>query len=182
MLENHQVYLFESERLGFRYWEIEDSVFYISLCQNSDVMKFFPKLLSDQDAVGEMFYLDDQLRDNGYGSWAVEEKLTKTLIGTIGIQKVPFEAFFTPAMEIGWRIATKYWKQGFAIEGAERVLLYMKQANLGNKLVSFTAKNNISSQAVMKKLKMSYVSEFNHPKLDKDHPLSVHILYEKYLQ
>lgn len=172
-------YLFESERLGFRYWEMEDREFYSDLCQNPSVMEFFPKCLSAEESYGEMLYLDDQLRSKGYGFWAGELKTTKELIGDIGIQNVPFDSFFTPAIEIGWRIHKDFWRQGFAYEGATRVLQYAQEKYLTNKIVSFTAKQNIPSQAVMKKLEMTYVGEFNHPRLEEDHPLCVHVLYEK---
>ena len=181
MFSNNTKYLFESERLGFRYWEDEDSEFYTALCQDKKVMEFFPHIPSVLEARGEMFYIDDKLRTNGYGFWAVELKENHQLIGDIGIQEVPFESFFTSSFEIGWRIAPKYWRQGFATEGASRVLEYSLEQNITNKIVSYTAKQNIPSQALMQKLEMTYVGEFNHPHLEEDHPLSVHILYEKKL-
>ena len=178
---NNTKYLFESERLGFRYWEDEDCEFYTTLCQDKKVMEFFPHIPSELEARGEMFYIDDKLRTAGYGFWAVELKETQQLIGDIGMQKVPFESFFTPAFEIGWRVAQKYWRQGLATEGASCILEYALEKNITNKIVSYTAKQNIPSQALMQKLEMTYVGEFNHPHLEEDHPLSVHILYEKKL-
>ncbi len=182
MLINNTKYLFESERLGFRYWEDEDSDFYTSLCQDKKVMEFFPHIPSVSEAKGEMFYIDDKLRTAGFGFWAVELKETQELVGDIGMQKVPFESFFTPAFEIGWRVAHKYWRQGFAKEGASRILEYALEKNITNKIISYTAKQNIPSQILMQKLEMIYLGEFNHPHLDEDHPLAKHLLYEKTIQ
>ena len=179
---NNTKYLFESERLGFRYWEDEDSEFYTALCQDKKVMEFFPHIPSVSEAKGEMFYIDDKLRTAGFGFWAVELKETQELVGDIGMQKVPFESFFTPAFEIGWRVAHKYWRQGFAKEGASRILEYALEKNITNKIISYTAKQNIPSQILMQKLEMIYLGEFNHPHLDEDHPLAKHLLYEKTIQ
>ncbi|MGL5956344.1 MAG: GNAT family N-acetyltransferase, partial [Brevinema sp.] len=60
-------YLFESKRLGFRCWNPEDSVFYTQLSQDPDVMKFFPKILSAEEAFGEMLYLNEKILKEGFG-------------------------------------------------------------------------------------------------------------------
>ena len=39
-------------------------------------------------------------------------------IGFIGLQPIPFEAHFTPAVEVGWRLARGHWGRGYAPEGA----------------------------------------------------------------
>lgn len=46
-------------------------------------------------------------------------------------------------------------------------------------IVSFTAKSNWRSIAVMKRLNMTYTQEddFDHPMLPSKHPLARHILY-----
>ena len=46
-------------------------------------------------------------------------------------------------------------------------------------IVSFTAMVNKPSINVMKKIGMTHDSkdDFQHPKLDKNHPLSLHVLY-----
>jgi len=85
---------------------------------------------------------------------------------------------FSPCIEIGWRLAKEYWHQGYATEGAHAILDYaFNNLNL-DKVVSFTAKSNTPSEAVMKKIGMVKIQEFQHPKLPEDHPLCWHVLYE----
>ena len=45
----------------------------------------------------------------GFGFWAAENLDDHQLMGFIGIQQVPYETEFTPAVEIGWRLAVDYW-------------------------------------------------------------------------
>ncbi len=61
-----------------------------------------------------------KLANNGYGWWVVEVRGGAPFAGVIALQEVPFEAAFTPAYEIGWRLAFEHWGKGYATEGARR--------------------------------------------------------------
>ena len=61
---------------------------------------------------------------HGFGFFAVELRDTGELIGMVGLSHVPFEAHFTPCVEIGWRIAAAHWNRGLATEGARECLRY----------------------------------------------------------
>ncbi len=43
-------------------------------------------------------------------------------LGFIGLNIPGFEAEFTPCVEIGWRLTSKYWGQGLATEGAKAMI------------------------------------------------------------
>ena len=45
-------------------------------------------------------------------------------------------------------------------------------------VIQIRCKNNKKSQKVMETIKMRKITEFQHPVLDIDHPLSWHVLYE----
>ena len=68
--------------------------------------------------------------------------------------------------------------KGYATEAAQAVLhLAFRRLKL-QKIVSFTALENLKSEGLMRKIGMRKVNEFQHPALAKDHPLSWHVLYE----
>ena len=48
-----------------------------------------------------------------------------------------------------------------------------------DEIISFTAKQNIKSQEVMKRIgmKRDEQRDFFHPKIPKDHPLAFHVFY-----
>jgi hypothetical protein len=73
------------------------------------VMEFFPKPLIRSESDASMAGIRAFLLDHGYGLYAAEEKSTGAFLGFIGLSRVPFEAPFTPATEIGWRLARTAW-------------------------------------------------------------------------
>jgi RimJ/RimL family protein N-acetyltransferase len=82
-------------------------------------------------------------------------------------------------VEIGWRLATRFWNQGLATEGARAVLRF-GFVTLGlEEIVSFTTTDNLASRRVMEKIGMRRdpADEFDHPGLGEGHPLRRHVLY-----
>ena len=90
-----------------------------------------------------------------------------------------FKAHFTPAVEIGWRLARDCWGRGYATEGAQAVLTFaFGRLNLAE-IVSFTADSNVRSQAVMERLGMTHkpADDFDHPMIAAGSPVRRHVLY-----
>src|SRR5260370_18472623 len=52
---------------------------------------------------------------HGFGLWALEVPDEEVLVGAAGLHVVPFSASF-PSIEIGWRLARRYWGQAYAIQ------------------------------------------------------------------
>jgi len=90
-----------------------------------------------------------------------------------------FAAHFTPAVEIGWRLARSAKGQGYATEAAKASLAFgFEQAGIGE-IVSFTSTANSRSQAVLRRLGMTRnpADDFDHPDLAQGHPLRRNVLY-----
>ncbi|MGM0896474.1 MAG: GNAT family N-acetyltransferase [Bacillota bacterium] len=172
-------YLFESERLGFRRWKTSDRAPFAALNANPDVMEFFPKTLSRAESDALVDRIEAHFEEKGYGLWAVERKEDDAFIGFIGLLDVNFDAGFPGAAEIGWRLDQKYWKQGYATEGAKACLAYAFD-ELGKKeIYSFTSTVNTPSEIVMKRIGMEKVGEFDHPRVPEGSLLKRHVLYRK---
>jgi RimJ/RimL family protein N-acetyltransferase len=114
-----------------------------------------------------------------FGLYAVELKNTGEMIGFLGLMIPPFEVHFTPAIEIGWRLSSTHWNQGYATEGAKAVLHYAITFLNLPEVVSFTAVNNLASRRVMEKIGLQHNTkdDFDHPKLEQNSPLRRHVLY-----
>ena len=54
---------------------------------------------------------------HGFGLEAAFLSATGTFAGFIGLLRAEFDARFTPAVEISWRLAPEFWGQGLAPEG-----------------------------------------------------------------
>jgi RimJ/RimL family protein N-acetyltransferase len=119
------------------------------------------------------------MSERGWGLWAAEITATGAFAGFVGLNPATFEAPFTPAVEVGWRLARAYWDRGLATEAALVVLDYgFEQLGL-DEIVSFTSTTNLRSQRVMEKLGMCHdpADDFDHPGLPKGHHLRRHVLY-----
>jgi RimJ/RimL family protein N-acetyltransferase len=95
----------------------------------------------------------------------------------VGIKPAPFEAAFTPAVEIGWRIVPRIQRQGLAEEAARLALAYGFGPARLDRIVAWTPPANEPSWRLMEKLAMRRVSRFDHPRLPEGHALRPHLLY-----
>jgi RimJ/RimL family protein N-acetyltransferase len=97
----------------------------------------------------------------------------------VGLSVPRFEAHFTPAVEIGWRLAQEHWGQGYATEGARSVLAFGFDELGLDEIVSFTTVANQRSKRVMERIGMTRdpADDFAHPLLEPGHRLRPHVLY-----
>ena len=154
-------------RLLLRPWRDADYPPFAALNADAEVMRHFPQVLpgrrSDELADRLRAHVDEQ----GWGLWATEVIGGAAFIGFVGLQPVPFDAPFTPAVEVGWRLARAHWGRGYAPEAA-RAAAGFAFAELGlSELVSMTVPANLASQRVMQKLGMTHdpADDFDHPRL-----------------
>jgi RimJ/RimL family protein N-acetyltransferase len=142
-------------------------------------MEHFPELLSRRQSDELVEKIEDGFGANGFGLWALAVRETGEFIGFTGLAVPEFEAYFTPAVEIGWRLAHSAWGNGYATEAGEAALSFgFGEAGLGE-VVSFTTVDNRRSRAVMERLGMSRdpADDFAHPSLPAGHPQRPHVLY-----
>ena len=164
-------------RLALRAWRDGDRDLFAALNADPVVMKWFPAALSRAESDLLVDVIEQGMAERGWGLWAVEVVGTGAFIGFVGLTPVPFDADFTPAVEVGWRLARAHWGHGYASEAARAALGY-SFGRLGlARVVSFTAVGNRRSQAVMRRIGMTCVGEFDHPRVPMESPLRRHVLY-----
>lgn len=170
----------ETERLILRTWKEEDVQDYYEINLDPKVIEFLLGSLTVDECRVFVEKMNKQFDEKGYTLFAVELKETGELLGFIGLNYTDFKSDFTPCVEIGWRLSSKYWGQGLATEGALASLKYAFEKCGLDKIISFTAVGNEKSVRVMEKIGMTRVvdGDFAHPKLPLDHRLSKHIRYE----
>jgi len=92
---------------------------------------------------------------HGAGWWAVEEKATGRLVGSVG-------AFFredSTVMELGWNTYRAFWGQGFATEAAAAALHHAFESRREPTVRAVIASSNESSLRVAKRLGLTYEAE-----------------------
>ncbi|GAA4281633.1 GNAT family N-acetyltransferase [Gaetbulibacter aestuarii] len=158
-------YLFTSERLGFREWTLDDLDDFAAMNADPEVMAHFPKPLTREESEEFINRLQKHYKTYGHCYYAAEIKDTGERIGFIGLAYQTFNSQFTPATDIGWRLKRSAWGKGYATEGAQRCLeLAFQDLHLKQIFATCTIQNNRSEQ-VMKKIGMTRLAEFKHPKL-----------------
>ncbi len=167
----------ETERLILRNWEKNDIFPFIEMCADPKVMEFLSAPLSAEESRSTAGRIRTHFKKYGFGLYAVEKRESKKFIGFIGFMIPNFEHYFTPCVEIGWRIQSDEWNQGFATEGAMACLQFGFSELGFKKIHSFTSVRNLASQRVMQKIGLIKKETFYHPMLPPDHSLSEHILY-----
>lgn len=141
-------------------------------------MEHFPGTLTRRQSDELVDRIEVGFAENGFFLWAVEVRASGEFIGFAGLAAPGFEAHFTPAVEIGWRLARSAWGHGYATEAARAALDFGFEDGL-DEIVSLTTVANRRSRAVMERLGMSHdaADDFEHPSLPPGHPQRPHVLY-----
>lgn len=166
-------------RLLLRPWRDDHADAFAAMFADPAVMEFLTPV-QDRAAIDAIIgRVRAHFAEHGFGWWAAELKENGAFIGFIGLSHIPFEAHFTPAVEVGWRLASAHWGRGYATEGA-RASLEAGFTQLGlDEIVSITVPANARSRRVMERIGMTRdpADDFDHPRLADGDPLRRHVLY-----
>jgi len=166
-----------SERLILRPWRDEDLDPLFAINGDPESMRYFAATMNRAESDAWAARMRVHFAEHGWGLWVVEEAATGDFVGVVGLMTIPWQADFTPAVEIGWRIAPVFRRQGYAEEAA-RAALGFGFATLGlQNIVAFTVPGNTASWMLMEKLGMTAAGEFEHPRLPEGHHYRRHLLY-----
>lgn len=167
------------ERVLLRDWRDEDLPAWAAMNADPEVRRYFPGVLTAEQADGEAERIRAHGAREGFTFWALEIPGVADFAGFVGLLRTSIEAHFTPCVEIGWRLATPCWGKGYASEAAQLALDYGFDTLGLDEIVAMTTLTNLPSQAVMQRLGMRrrVEDDFHHPRLAEDHPLRRHLLY-----
>ncbi|HZU60393.1 MAG TPA: GNAT family N-acetyltransferase, partial [Solirubrobacteraceae bacterium] len=154
-----------TDRLVLRHWVDADLAPFAELNADPEVMRYFPAVLTRAQSDELAATIRSQLENQGWGLWAVEVPALTPFIGFVGLNPVSFRAHFTPAVEVGWRLARAHWGQGYATEAARAALAFAFNQLGCQSVVSMTATTNDRSIRVMERLGMVHdpADDFDHP-------------------
>ncbi len=180
-----------TDRLLLRRWREADREPFAAMGTDPAVMRFFPALLTRSESDALAARADSLFEQHGYGLWALEHASSGEFIGFTGLAPMPAGVPGSGGVEVGWRLAREFWGQGFATEAARAALRFaFGQPGLGlgevlggvlgevlGEVHSITAVINLPSRAVMERLGMTLIDEFEHPRVALGSPLRPHVHY-----
>jgi RimJ/RimL family protein N-acetyltransferase len=88
---------------------------------------------------------------HGFCRWAVDD-LDGKLVGYAGVMPIPANFPVAPGFDIGWRLVRSAWGRGLASEAAAAALEDVFARTDLVEVLSYTAPDNMRSQAVMQRL------------------------------
>jgi len=169
----------ETPRLILRPWRDRDREPFARMSTDPQVMAHLLPFASPEAVDAWIDRQQAHLRTHGCCFWAVESKVDGAFLGAAGLLRVGYDAHFTPAVEVGWRLDRRFWGQGYAPEAAARAIRFGFEHLALQEIVANTVPANRNSRRVMEKLGMSHTAadDFDHPLVPIEHPLRRQLLY-----
>lgn len=111
----------ESKRLIFRSFELTDSLAYMKLRSDPQVMEFVDAVYTTSyaEALLKIQQIIEDYRQQLGISWVITLKESDKMIGYIGFWRLIKDHL---RAEIGFMLDTPYWRQGYMTEAAETII------------------------------------------------------------
>jgi len=155
-------------RLCLRAWRDGDLESFLQLVGNPSSMRDFGQVMDPAVARAKFDVVRAEFKRTGTGRWRVVEQDSGRFCGFVGIGFRSDVAALGDHHEIGWRLLPEFWGQGYATEAA-RAALDDAGTRCGlSEILTYTAPDNLASQAVMKRLGLIRAPDLD---FDMPHPL-----------
>jgi ribosomal-protein-alanine N-acetyltransferase len=162
-----------TRRLVLRRWRDDDRHAFHALNSDPLVMATIGPMMSRAESDAFMNRIEQRFDEHGFGLWCVDRD--GEVLGFTGLA-VPW---FRDGVEVGWRIRSEHWGNGYAPEAAIECLRFAFDGVGLDEVISFTAVTNARSRRVMDKIGLHRDPEgdFDHPGVPDGSPLKPHVLY-----
>lgn len=173
-----QKILFETQRMNFRAFTMDDRKLVNVFLQDPEVMYAWEHGFSDEEVIEWLEKNIERYQKDGYGWLCAEEKSTGKNIGAIGL-------IYTQNINgvDGWEIAyivnKEFWGKGYATEGAQGCIAHAFDVIGADQVFSQMRINNDSSRAVAEKIGMEYVATYDRLYRGAQMPHHVYVMRKK---
>jgi RimJ/RimL family protein N-acetyltransferase len=162
-----------TERLILRPWSVDDRDPLARMCADPDVMWDYGKTFTRAESDRHFDRYDEACNRLGFGRWVVRRRDDGTFLGCCGVMPIFADHPMEPGFEIGWRFIRAAWGNGYASEAARASLEDAFRRCGMTEVWSFTAANNIRSEAVMRRIGLTRVAARDWIDSDGQH----HVVY-----
>jgi ribosomal-protein-alanine N-acetyltransferase len=144
--------LLETARLVLREIDLDDLDFVAAMLAHPEVMRFWPKCYSREEAEVWIRRQQDRYARDGYGYWLVLDKAGGQPVGQAGLLKLEVDGI--AEVGLGYIIHRPFWGRGFATEAAAASRDYAFETLGEQRVIAPIRPENIASQRVALKLGM----------------------------
>jgi len=147
--------LFQTDRLEVRPYRLEDAEDVFDLYGDPEAVVFIGNQVEESmETLREAIqrFINRYEERDGLGFWAVVEKASGKVIGSIILRPLPGH----PEIEIGWHFARRVWGKGLAFEAARGCLQYGRERYGFRRIVAVIHPENARSLALARRLGMAH--------------------------
>ncbi|MEV5966698.1 GNAT family N-acetyltransferase [Kribbella sp. NPDC051952] len=152
--------VYETDRLMVRDWVDTDEDRVFDIYRRWEVSRWLgaePRVMTDRGAATKVIARwNERNQDSTYGVWAVEERSTGTVAGTVLLVPLPEPSDGTASkgeVEVGWHFHPDSWGRGLATEAARGAIGHGFTAGL-SQIHAVVRPDNAASLAVCHRLTM----------------------------
>jgi RimJ/RimL family protein N-acetyltransferase len=152
--------VFETDRLVVRQWADPDGDRVFDIYRRWEVSRWLgaePRVMTDRGAASKaIMRWNERSREAPYGVWAVEERATGTVAGTVLLVPLPDPSDGTAGrgeVEVGWHFHPDAWGRGLATEAARGAIEHGFTSGIGQ-IYAVVRPDNSASLAVCNRLGM----------------------------
>ena len=141
----------ETARLTLRPWDEADRGPLAAMHAEEEVMADYGGVLSRAESDAKFDRYVAAWRDHGFGRWSLATR-DGGFAGYAGVMPIRPDHPAAPNVEVGWRLVRRAWGRGYASEAAGAALADGFRRHGWAEVLSYTAADNLRSQAVMARL------------------------------
>jgi RimJ/RimL family protein N-acetyltransferase len=149
--------MIETPRLVLRPFALDDLDAFASMNADAEVMRYIGagKPQSREQTGARLLAFIEHQKEHGFGLWAAVDKASGDVAGFCGLQFLDH----TPEVEVGYRLAKRFWGMGLASEAARTSLRYGFEELGLDRIVAVVRPENAASQRVVEKIGLRYVRD-----------------------
>jgi RimJ/RimL family protein N-acetyltransferase len=144
---------------------VADLDFVAAMIAHPDVMRFWPRTYSRDEAVDWIKRQQGRYQQYGYGYWLTLDRATGEPVGQIGV--VPQTVDAEDEVGLGWIIHRPFWRRGYASEAGRACLAWAFEHTDADRVIALVRPDNMPSIGVAEKLGMkcdgrTHYHDFEH--------------------
>lgn len=153
----------ETVRLHLRQFVVDDLDELYRIYSNPEVTKYVGKGSKSKEETEEaLLSMLEHWQQNGFGMWAVINKIDNRLIGRCGLCFMDN----TLEVELGYLLNEFYWGQGLATEASLAALKFGFEVLKLERIVAVAMPENFASRHIMEKVGMKFEKNAHYYKND----------------
>jgi RimJ/RimL family protein N-acetyltransferase len=131
---------------------LADLDFVAAMLADPEVMRYYPKCCSREEAAAWIERQADRYARRGHGLWLVLDKATGEPVGQVGLLVQQVRG--VEEMEVAYLIHQPFWHRGLATEAAGACRDHAFNVFSANRVISLIRPENVPSLAVARRLGM----------------------------